>query len=335
MSKGVNFVGVDVSSKELVTCIKRHNKTETELLVFENTIAGHKKLIKAVTKYSSTAKICLESTGVYHIEMALKLAKHEKTQVMVVNPKAMHNFATAMLQRAKTDKYDAKVILEYALRMDFLEWTAPKDAYVSLHRFVRRIMQIKKTKVQEQSRQKANEYQGRDAAIIRKTFKQIIATCDKQIASITKQCIEIIKQDDDLAAKFEILKTVTGIAEKSAITILAEIIMLPSDLAASQWVAYAGLDPKPVESGTSIKKPRRISKHGNKYIRSALYMPALVAIQYDENIAAYYQMLIAKGKKKMQALVAVMRKLLIAIWGILNNKEKWDGNKFYKLPIKG
>src|ERR1700674_1860805 len=103
---------------------------------------------------------------------------------------------------------------------------------------------------------------------------------------------------------------------------------------AAQWVAHAGLDPRPYESGISIHRPRRITKVGNRHLRAALYMPALVAIQHDPNVKAFYNKLIAAGKKPMQAVVAVMRKLLHAIWGMLKHDQDFDGNKFFNLAAK-
>jgi transposase len=102
-------------------------------------------------------------------------------------------------------------------------------------------------------------------------------------------------------------------------------------MSGSQWVAYAGLDPRPYESGTSTNKPRRITKAGNRYLREALYFPALVASQKDKHVRAFYQHLLSKGKKPMQAIVAIMRKLVLAIWGMFKNNEKWNGEKFYKI----
>ena len=106
------------------------------------------------------------------------------------------------------------------------------------------------------------------------------------------------------------------------------------DLAAPQWVAHAGLDPRPYDSGTSIHRPRRISEVGNRHLRAALYMPALVAIQHEPNVKAFYNKLIAAGKKPMQAVVAVMRKLLHSIWGMLKHDQDFDGEKFFKVATK-
>ncbi len=123
----------------------------------------------------------------------------------------------------------------------------------------------------------------------------------------------MIRAAPALLEPFKIITSTTGIAETAGIRILAEIMALPEDMKAPQWVAHCGLDPKPCESGISLNKPRRITKRGNRYLREALYMPALVAIQHHPNVRAFYDKLLAKGKKPMQAIVAVMRKLLLAL----------------------
>ena len=112
-------------------------------------------------------------------------------------------------------------------------------------------------------------------------------------------------------------------------------MILPADMNAKQWVAYAGLDPRQFQSGSSVAKKPRISKAGNKFIRQALYMPALVATRYEIHIKAYYQHLISdNGLKKIQAVYAVMRKLLHAIHGMLKTNKSFEGSRFYTLPIE-
>ena len=94
-----------------------------------------------------------------------------------------------------------------------------------------------------------------------------------------------------------------------------------------------GLDPRQHQSGTSVHKPARISKTGNAHLRRALFLPAMVASRWEPNVKAFYEKLIAKGKTKMQALVAVMRKLLHAIYGMLRHDRDFDGEKFF--AVKG
>lgn len=327
----MNRVGIDVGKDILVIEMKAGADGRTAKGEFDNNPSGHKKLLKFITKHGHHAKVCMEATGNYHFELALLLAKSDKVTVMVVNPKAMHHFATAILQRAKTDRYDAHVILEYLCRMDFIEWNAPSDTKIKIHRYARRLSQLKKMKTQEQSRRSAAEFQGKDGKDIIKSIDKIIANIDKQITKIQASAVSIINNDPELQEIYSRLTSATGIAEVSAVQLLSEFVMLPDGLTAEQGVAFAGLDPKPIESGTSVNKPRHISRHGNAHIRAALYMPALVAIRHDTHVRAYYEKLLAAGKKKMQAIVAVMRKLLLAFWGMLNSKKNWDGNKFYKI----
>ena len=99
-------------------------------------------------------------------------------------------------------------------------------------------------------------------------------------------------------------------------------------------IQCVGLAPLHARSSKILDRPRRISKVGNRHLRAALYMPALVAIQHEPNVKAFYSKLVAAGKRPMQAVVAVMRKLLHAIWGMLKHDQDFDGNKFFKLAEK-
>ena len=320
MSSKVNVVGIDVSARKLAVCVRYHNETEA-FGEFDNDRKGHKKLLKFITKYKGEARICLEATGVYYFEAALFLHEASNAEVMVANPKAIHHFATALLQRAKTDKADAKVIVEYVRRMDFKRWEPPKENHLLLHRIMRRVHQVKALLAQEKSRLHASNYAGRAQKMLQRSINAVISNLEKEITKLEKEAAEIIQADNDLSYKFNKLISTTGIAQVAGLRLLGELIVLPPDMQSKQWVAFAGLDPRPVESGTSVNKPRRITKHGNKYLRSALYMPALVATQHSKSVKAYYNKLIDSGKKKIQALVAVMRKLLLCLWGMFEMEK--------------
>ena len=115
------------------------------------------------------------------------------------------------------------------------------------------------------------------------------------------------------------------------IQLLGELLVLPADMTVRQWVAHSGLDVRQVTSGTSVHKIPRISKQGNAHVRRALFMPALVATQHEPHVRAFYGQLLAAGKTKLQALVAVMRKLLHSIYGMLKTDTDFDGTKFRRL----
>jgi transposase len=111
----------------------------------------------------------------------------------------------------------------------------------------------------------------------------------------------------------------------SALQLLGELAVLPPTLDARQWVAHSGLDPRQHRSGSSIEWVPRLSKLGNRRLRRAPYMPALVAAQHDPYLRAFYQRLCRNGKAPLQALAAVMRKLLHAFHAMLRLDQPYDG----------
>jgi transposase len=164
---------------------------------------------------------------------------------------------------------------------------------------------------------------------VREAIEEHIQYLDGTIRELQAKALEVITASPALEAAFEHLVSVKGIAETSAVAILAELAVLPKDMSAREWVAHAGLDPRRQESGTSVKGQIRISKVGNRHLRRALYMPTLVAVQHEPRIKAFYQKLLGRGKKPMQANVAVMRKLLHSIHGMFQNGEHFNGERFF------
>ena len=152
--KQVNQVGVDVDSEALVCMMKRAGQP-LPLATFANTAAGHKKFIRWVTKGARPAQICLEATGIYSLEFALALHHAKNVEVMVVNPRAIKDFARACMQRAKTDAVDAGGILEYLQRMPFTAWQPPAPEILELQAINRRIVQLNTELTREKNRRHA------------------------------------------------------------------------------------------------------------------------------------------------------------------------------------
>jgi len=132
-----------------------------------------------------------------------------------------------------------------------------------------------------------------------------------------------------LQRRYQLLRTVPGVGETSALQLLGELVLVPANADVRQWVAYAGLDPREYSSGSSLKKRTRISKVGNRHVRRVLYMPALTAAHDSPVFGAYYQHLLAAGKCKMVALIAVMRKLLHAVFGMFKHNAAFDETQVY------
>ena len=251
---------------------------------------------------------------------------------MVANPRAIADFAKALLQRSKTDQLDAEVMLEFARRMPFVAWRPPSSPQLDLRALMRRITGLKLVSQQEKNRLHSVSQSAEITPLVRKDIQSHLVQLERHIEKLEHQAETIVQADRELVRQFCHLVSVRGIARVSALHLLAELVVLAPDMTARQWVAHAGLDPRHHESGTSVHKPTRISRAGNRYLRSALFMPALVATQHDPNIRAFYQKLVDHGKTKMQAIVAVMRKLLHALHGMLRTDSDFVGEKFFVIP---
>ncbi len=324
----LRHVGIDVSAKVLTVVID-HQGNRTEAFDLPNDAKGHKALIRMLTKNGFHAKVVLEATGVYSLDVALALHRAERVDVMVANPRAIGQFAGAYMRRSKTDSLDANIIVEFAMRMDFQAWSPPAPHIFDLRAISRRIEGMIKMATQEKNRLHAATSFDEMSEIVRNDIEVNIRHLERRIERMREQARELIADHPDLERAFLHITSVKGIAQAAGIQILAEIAVLPEGMDVRQWVAHAGLDPRVFQSGTSINKPARISRQGNVHIRRALFMPALVAVQYEPNVKAFYDKLLRRGKTKMQANVAVMRKLLHAIYGMLKHDRDFEGEKFY------
>lgn len=324
-------VGVDVS-QETLDVAARSPSGEQRTAQFANTTVGHRQLIKWLTKRGRCARVVLESTGVYSLDLALALDAAPRIAVMVVNPRAARKFAEACLQRSSTDTTMAVALREYAARMNFVPWIPPSAAVRELRAIARRIAALTLEKTRELNRQHAASASVDTPAVIINDVAVNVRHLERRLAELERHAVALIAANAQLQPVYQRLLSVCGIAETTAIQLLGELLVLPADMTARQWVAHSGLDVRHVASGTSVHKVPRISKQGNAHLRRILYMPALVATRYEPHVRVFYEQLLAAGKLPMQALVAVMRKLLHAIWGMLKTDTDFDGSKFRKLP---
>jgi len=321
-------VGIDVSSELLSVRIDQESST----LEFLNTPAGHKALIRRLTKRGIGAKVCLEATGNYSLELSLALHQAPRIELEVINPLSARRFAEALLERSKDDEIDATVLLEYCKCMRFKVWEPPPIECLQLRALTRRIDALTRERTQEKNRLHAvKSCQGLPEVLIHDS-EVGLADLKARIHQLEQQAQELTAQNAWLGAAYLLITTICGIAQKSGLMILGELGVLPRDMKAKQWVAHAGLDPRRYRSGTSIQRPSRISKRGNSILRKALYMPATVARQRQPQVRGFFQRLVDRGKTVKQAEVAVMRKMLHAIHAVLRRKEVFDAEKCFPTP---
>ena len=322
------YVGIDVSAKQLdVTLVNDSGRRERN--VFEQSPAGHRKLARFLKKRQIEGLV-MEATGIYYLDCALALDQ-AGLPVAVINPRSAHHFGKVMLERTKTDRVDAALLAEYARRMTPPRWQAPAADWLALRDLCRRINRLTAMRTAEKNRLHALKAKRYSPRILLEDLADQIAQLDRRIERLAHAALAQIAEDAVLKHQLALLITTKGIAQTSALALIGELCLLPQTLRASQVSRHAGMDVRLNESGDSRHKPGRLSKAGNVYLRRALHMPALSFVQHDPYAKAHYQALIARGKKKMQALCAVQRKLLTGLWACLQTNQPFDSSKLFSI----
>jgi len=322
------WVGIDVSAKTLAAERWREDEDKRQAREFGNDAGGHDELLKWIGK---AGRVCVEATGVYHLQLALKLAA-AGVEVMVINPRVAKDFGRALANRSKTDQVDAWTLLEYIRRMEFVPWKAPTAAVQELREMGRRLSELVQAGADEKNRLHAKSAAAISVIVIN-DVKAHVAQIEKRIKQIEKAAAVVIRGDGDLSEQFGILTKIPGVAQRSAILLLTELAVLDPTMTVKQIVGHAGLDPREYESGTSVQKPSRISKVGNARLRAILYMNAITAIRHDRGARLFFAQLLVRGKKRMQAIVAVMRKLLHGIWIVLQRRVPFDSSFLFAASL--
>ena len=321
--------GIDVGAKNLVVAIEKEGKP-AKPQTFENSPQGHRRLLKVFRK-TKVERVILEATGTYHLDLAIALDQAQGLEVMVANPKASKRYAEARMSRTKTDAVDAVLLCDFGRHMPFEPWRCPPAEVLALRACARLLASLSRQRTQAKNRLHAFSRSQSTPGFVLEEIRQSIVQLEAQMQRLEAQTRALIEEHATLSRVFQRLLSVKGIAARSAIQLMGELLVLPEDMSAKQWVAMAGLDPREHRSGSSVEKKARISKVGNKYLRMALYMPALSAARHEKHVRAYYQHLIEqRGLKKIQAVCAVMRKLLHAIHGMLRHDADFDGTRFYR-----
>jgi transposase len=321
------FAGIDVSARELVVAVGRGERDE-EVVIFANTAVGHRQLLRHLLgKRDSQARVALEASGNYSLDLCLTLEAEARVELSVVNPRQARRFAESLGKRSKTDPVDARVLREHARRMPCVAWPRPSGAALKLRAITRAIEALTKVATQQRNRQHALGVSEALPAVVGRELRRHQQSLEKCRCKLEQQAVRLIAGEAELSRRFALLQSTCGFGLRSALAVVGELATLPAGLDARQWVAHSGLDPRQVKSGTSVEQKPRISKVGNRRLRRALYMPALVAVRHQPHVRAFYERLVNRGKTKLQALTAVMRKLLHAIHAMFRTDQVFDGAK--------
>lgn len=322
-SPNMQCAGIDVSKDTLHLAILNPSWVGE----FPNTAAGHRKIVQKLAG-SAPCRVVIEATATYSDAVARALAATPGIEVMVANPRMTRNFAKALDQRGKSDGQDRLMLARFAASMPFRTWEPPVDAALKLRQLIRRRGQLVRQQAAEKVRLKEARCDPSADSLVIEDIEENLAHLAKRIERLEKLALAHVAEHDDLEAWRVQLVTIPGVADGTALQVIAELACLPDDMDVRQLTAYAGLDPQPWQSGTMDAR-RRISKRGNKRLRTTLYMAAWNTARFSPEVKAYRQGLIDRGKPPKLADIAVARRLLHAIVGMRRTNTPWDGSKFY------
>ena len=324
----MRYIGLDVDSVKLVVQCVGQSKIE----VFANDGGGHRRLQRWAGR-QAPARVCLEASGTYSMDVAHALHEVEGVEVMVVNPRASKHFAEALLVRSRDDESDASRLAQFAARMPFVAWSPPSPAALALRQIGREAAALGDDLTAVKNRYHAAKATRTTPEVLLAIMERNIGQIEERIEELERAAVELVSGQAGLNADYELIRTITGFGQRSSLRVLGELACRSSPLEPRQLVAFAGIDVVTHKSGTSVDHTPHISKRGNAHLRRAIYMPALVAIRCDERVRAFHDRLIARGLQPLQAIVAVMRKLLHAISAVLRHRSDYDPTKLFAAAL--
>jgi transposase len=303
-------VGIDVSKDRLDVAVRPSG----EAFIAERTAAGIEKLISRLLQLAPKI-VALEATGGYETIVAAALAA-AGLPVVVVNPAQVRAFAKAIGQRAKTDPIDAGVVAHFteATKPDIRP--LPDEETRLLADLVARRRQIIEMIVAERQREKRAT-----AKSLKKSIARLVKALEKELASADSDIGDAMRASPVWREKEDLLASVPGVGPAIARTLIAELPEL-GRLNRKEIAALAGLAPFTRQSGQW--RGKSFIGGGRTSVRTALYMGALVAKKHNPVLKVFFDRLVAAGKPKMVALIAVARKLLIILNAILRDQKPWQ-----------
>ena len=311
-------LGIDVAKAKL-DCALRLTSGKFRHKVVDNTPAGFKALDTWLAKEGAAAlQVCMEATGIYWEAVAEHLADRPETTVSVINPAQIKAFGASRMVRTKTDKVDAKLIAQFCAERTPEPWQAPTPAEKTLRALVLRLDALQTMRTQESNRLEV----ARES--VAEGIAQHLKWLDDEIARISKAIRDHIDNDPTLRDKHRLLDSIPGLGERTTAVLLAFIAEPARFENARQVAAFAGLDPRQHESGSSVRGKPRLSKVGHSFLRKTLYMPAMVALYRTDWGKLFRDRLASKGKPPMLIIGAMMRKLVQVSYGVLKSGQTFQ-----------
>ena len=318
------FLGIDVGKADLFCHLIGPDEVLSER--FDNTTKGSKMLIAWLSKitHSRPFAACLEQTGHYGDAIGQALYDTQPSGIYQVNPHRIKAFGMQKLRRNKSDTADAKLIARF-IKSEYLE-LRPWQPKSSDQLRITALSRYAESLTQDAARCKTMLESQTEKTIIA-CLKRQIKAAQKEIKALRATISKLIDEDTQLQTKSQLLKSIPGLGLISTQIVIAELPDLDQFEDARQLAAWAGLTPQHHSSGTSGKTQTPITKIGSVHLRRGLFMPAMSARVFNPLLKEFGDRLKLNGKSPKQIIVAIMRKLLHQIYGILKSGMPYDPNK--------
>ena len=318
MTNVKTFAGFDISKAFFDVCVRLQDKQYTKQFRYD--AAGIAALIQWLPKDSHCI---MEATGPYYLKLAYALHQHGFC-VSVVNPLVIKRFSQMRLVRAKTDKADAQLIAAYGLTQQPPRWQPPAAYLIKLQQLQALEQQLQKQHSALLGQREAFEASGF-------MDQELQAFMDTALAHLAKQLHDIVQRMEAIIAThhhnlLHHITTIPGIGKKTAMMLIVVSAGFSKFSHYKQLSAYLGLSPRIYQSGSSVKGKARICKMGVSRIRALLYVCAWSAKRCNQACKALYERLIAKGKAKRLALIAVANKLIKQAFAIATKNTAYQAN---------
>lgn len=295
------FIGIDIGKKTFVASIAEQKDTHE----FNNSTNGFKDFYQQYKNVLSSSLVVLETTGGYEMPLIYFLYSHE-ISVHRANTRKVKFFIRSLGQEAKTDAIDAQGLAKYGQeRHHKLSLYNPcSPAQKQLQQLTERRLDLKQMIVQEKNRAQAPDID----SWVKKSCLGMIKSLEKQIKAVDVAIQGILNANPEQKDKQQVLKQVDGIGDVVSATLLALLPELGL-VNRKQIASLVGLAPFPCESG--LKKGQRRTKGGRQNVRTIIFMAAFAASHSKGRLGQFYRRLIKNGKKKMVAMTALMRKIIV------------------------
>ncbi len=321
------YLGMDVAKAKLDCCLlldEASGRRKTK--VVSNAKSGIVDLLAWVAKQNvspGALHVVMEATGVYHEQAAMALAD-AGIMVSIVNPAQVKDFGRGLAVRTKTDGVDSFVLARYGALLKPVAWMPPAPEARMLQALLSRREAITQDLQRERNRQeKADATDTPDR--IRQSLADSIEFLVKQLAELQQDIDQHIDRHPTLKDDMALLQSIPAVGPQVGGNLLS-VMRSHEFSSAEQLAAYLGLVPVERQSGSSVMGRARLSKAGPARIRAVLYMAAVVATRHNPHVKAVYDRLLARGKSKMSALGAAMRKLVHLCFGVLKTRKPYQHN---------